>query len=210
MSQAGEQFAYPELSNITVRVCRWLRQIYKWVLISVAMDSLSSVIFILLFVKLYISISFVSACLFCVSGKLFVSLPVLWIRLIHKSHWQRTSKSLFFSFCLSFIASFAFAMFWWSRTSSSMNSERNVIRASEAVLSFQRRWWGGKFIKPVKAARSTRQRGEGHVLLDNMIRMLVFVCVLVSVCESINKNWNIDDCRERSNCDTDTSLSGAF
>uniref|UniRef100_A0A3B4YEG6 Cadherin domain-containing protein n=1 Tax=Seriola lalandi dorsalis TaxID=1841481 RepID=A0A3B4YEG6_SERLL len=58
-------------------------------------------------------ISFVSACLLCVSGKLFgshslslslslshslsLSLSVLWISLIHKSCWQPTSKSLCFS-----------------------------------------------------------------------------------------------------------------
>lgn len=35
--------------------------------------------------------------------------------------------------------------------------------------------------------------GGGHVPLDNMIRMLV--CVFLCLCMSINKNWNVDDCR---------------
>lgn len=49
---------------------------------------------------------------------------------------------------------------------------------------------GKKKKKKLQPARSTRQEAEGHVLLDDPIRMLAFICVLVSVsvCESINKN----------------------
>lgn len=56
-------------------------------------------------------------------------------------------------------------MFRW--TPSNMDSEGNVIKASEAALRLWR--------KPVTLARSMRQGGEGHVWLDNVILMCVFL-----------------------------------
>lgn len=84
-------------------------------LTSVAMDSLCSDIVIILFVKLYISVPLhllcVSLLVLCLWESVCVSLCVV-DQSDYKSCCERTSKSLWFYFGLSFIASFAFSLFW--------------------------------------------------------------------------------------------------
>lgn len=154
-------------------------------------------------ISLRLCISFVSACLFCVSGNLFVSLFVLWISLIHKSLRQRTSKRLCFSFCLPFIPSFAFSVFWWCWTSSNMNSQH------EMWLGHQRRSWGCREDRGQKKniyETSKANQVKGKVMYSCTIRygcwfLFVYLCfcvrVLIKILMMTAVSW------ERRNSDTE-------